>query len=585
MVVMFLAATPAMAASTVDVGSNNALFYDAASGQANQLTISGDGASLTVTDTGVDSINPGQGCAAVDLQTVTCAGADKIEVRARDLDDTVTLSTGLISLIYGQNGSDTLHGGSGLDILRGGEGDDALNGNDGPDVLVGEGGNDQMSGGAGSDTTDYGSSTSGVTVDLTTTVPQDTGVGLDALDGIENVNGSTTGGDVLTGDAAPNKFIGSGGGDVFHVAGGGSDIVNCGAGSDDVFPDRSDSVRYRNHPVNADTCEMVNDNADPSGTTITAGPSGPTSSVTPSWEFTSDEPWADFECAIVDNASELDTATWSSCRSGDQISAQPEGASRVFAVRAFDDQGNRDQHASREFTIDTIAPDTRIDSGPSGGGVTTNPTPEFSFSSDDPDTTGFLCRFDAESFFLCSSPLTANPPLADGLHTFEVAATDAAGNFDNTPAQVSFRVDTAGPGPAPGDGPAPNPQSPQSPQTQQTKIIIGSLVLISGNAVKMSRKGRISISLTCAGAVKCSGRLSITTAEPVSKRSRKLVTLGTKRFSIAGNKKRKISVKFSKRNMRLVKRLKRFKAKAVIREIDSRGNPRISSRLFILRAR
>ena len=37
--------------------------------------------------------------------------------------------------------------------------------------------------------------------------------------------------------------------------------------------------------------------------------------------------------------------------------------------------------------------------------------------------------------------------------------------------------------------------------------------------------------------------------------------------------------------MRLAKRLKRFKAKAVIREIDSRGNPRISSRIFILRAR
>jgi hypothetical protein len=127
--------------------------------------------------------------------------------------------------------------------------------------------------------------------------------------------------------------------------------------------------------------------------------------------------------------------------------------------------------------------------------------------------------------------------------------------------------------------------NPQSPQVQQAKIIIGSLVLISGNAVKMSRKGRISISLTCAGAVKCTGRLSITTAKPVSKRSRKLVTLGAKKFTIAANKKRRINVKFSKRNRRLAMRLKRFKAKAVIREIDSRGNPRISSRLFTLRAR
>ena len=35
----------------------------------------------------------------------------------------------------------------------------------------------------------------------------------------------------------------------------------------------------------------------------------------------------------------------------------------------------------------------------------------------------------------------------------------------------------------------------------------------------------------------------------------------------------------------LAKRLKRFKAKVVIREVDQRGNARISSRVFILRAR
>ncbi len=129
----------------------------------------------------------------------------------------------------------------------------------------------------------------------------------------------------------------------------------------------------------------------------------------------------------------------------------------------------------------------------------------------------------------------------------------------------------AAPGPGPGDGPAPNPQP--NPPVQQAKIIIGSLVLISGNAVKMSRKGRVSISLTCAGAAKCSGRLSITTAEPVSKRDRRLVTLGAKKFTIAANKKRRINVRFSKSKMRLAKRLKRFKAKAVIREIDSKGQP------------
>jgi hemolysin type calcium-binding protein/Big-like domain-containing protein len=579
MVVALLAAGPAMAASSdVSVGSNGLLSYLAASGQANQVTVSGDVSSIAVTDAGTDAITPGNGCSATDQpQTVACTGANQIEVRARDLDDTVTLATGLISALFGQNGNDTLNGGSGKDVLTGGDGNDVLNGNDGNDVFRAEAnsdGDDQMSGGNGSGDLASYATTSGVTVDLGTSVPQNTGVGMDSFTGIEDINGSTTGGDKLTGDASVNTFNGSGGNDEFHVNGGGSDVAICGAGSDDVFPDRSDSMRGG--------CETIDDGLVPE-TTITSGPTGPTGD--PTWTFISDEPWAKFQCADVNGGGSPSGGDWSSCTSPATLPATPERSSRVFWVRAVDDQQSDATPSFRAFTIDTIAPDTRIDSGPSGGGVTTNPSPEFSFSSDDADKTGFLCRFDAESFFACSSPWTASP-LADGPHTFEVAATDAAGNFDNTPAQVSFRVETSGPGASPGDGPPPNPQVGQkAPQVQQAKIIIGSLVLIAGNTVKMSRKGKIAISLTCAGAMKCSGRLSITTAEPVSKRDRRLVTLGAKKFAIGANKKRRINVKFSKRNIRLAKKLKRFKAKAVVREVDARGNPRISSRLFVLRAR
>ena len=79
--------------------------------------------------------------------------------------------------------------------------------------------------------------------------------------------------------------------------------------------------------------------------------------------------------------------------------------------------------------------------------------------------------------------------------------------------------------------------------------------------------------------------MQITTAQPVRRKSRKLVTLGSKHFSIGANKKRTVKVRFSKSKRRLARRLKRFKAKVVIHEIDRRGNPRISSRVFILRAR
>jgi len=563
-VVTFLTAAPAMA-STVSVGSNSELSFQAASNIPNAVTISGDG-PVTVTDT-ADPISPGTGCTAVDGNTVSCTGADKITVNARDRDDVVTIQSNLFSSVNGQDGDDTLNGGPGISLLRGRTGNDTLNGNDGNDVLTGDAGNDIISGGSGTDLASYADS-GGVTVDLTNTGPQDTGDGTDTLTGIENVNGSTTGADVLTGDAAPNTFVGSGGGDIFHIEGGGIDFVNCGAGSDQVFPDRSDIVRG--------ACETIDDGLAPGSTTITAGPSGPTND--PRWTFTSDEPWAKFECTVVNSAGDIPGATWDPCTSGGAIATQAEGATRVFAVRAYDDQGNRAPADTRSFTLDTVAPDTSVQ-GPSG--TTSDSTPEFLLSSPDDPTATFLCRFDSQSFFVCDANFTGGP-LPDGDHTLEVVATDAAGNIDQTPATVSFRVDTSGPGPGPGDGPAPNPQTAP---VQQAKIIIGSLVLISGNTVRMSRTGRIKVSLTCAGAVKCSGRLSITTAEPVSKRNRKLVTLGAKRFTIGSNKSRKINVRFSKPRIRLARKLKRFKAKAVIREIDARGNPRISSRIFTLRAR
>ena len=296
----------------------------------------------------------------------------------------------------------------------------------------------------------------------------------------------------------------------------GSDVVNCGGGEDVVLLDRSDAIRGMTPTRNP--CETVDDQMTPD-TTITSGPSGPTNPNDPlhplRWEFTSDEPWADFQCTVVDTLEDVSApaTSWDFCTSGHTISTPAEGTSKVFAVRAVDDQTNEDPTPDpRAFSVDTVAPGTAIDSGPSGGAVTTTSTPEFFFSSPDPSA-GFLCRFDLGNFFECPNPFTAGP-LSDGDHTLEVAAIDAAGNFDQTPASVSFRVATGGPGPSPGDGPAPNPQPAP---VQQAKIIIGSLVLISGNAVKMSRKGRVPISLTCAGASKCSGRLSITTAEPVSK--------------------------------------------------------------------
>jgi hypothetical protein len=87
---------------------------------------------------------------------------------------------------------------------------------------------------------------------------------------------------------------------------------------------------------------------------------------------------------------------------------------------------------------DTTAPETTIDSGPTG--TTSDNTPTFAFSSSEGGST-FACRVDSGSWASCASPWTTSA-LSDGAHSVAVRATDAAGNTDASPATRSFTVAT-----------------------------------------------------------------------------------------------------------------------------------------------
>jgi myo-inositol-hexaphosphate 3-phosphohydrolase len=95
----------------------------------------------------------------------------------------------------------------------------------------------------------------------------------------------------------------------------------------------------------------------------------------------------------------------------------------------------------RKIGASPSGPDTLIDSGPSGTVGSASAT--FSFSSSLPSST-FQCKLDASSFTPCTSP-TSYSGLVDGSHTFQVRATDTAGNTDPTPATRSWTVDTTAP--------------------------------------------------------------------------------------------------------------------------------------------
>ncbi len=97
-----------------------------------------------------------------------------------------------------------------------------------------------------------------------------------------------------------------------------------------------------------------------------------------------------------------------------------------------------DLSASSQYGIaqDTGAPETSIVSGPPATTTTTQPT--LTFSSTEAGST-FQCRIDGAAFAACTSPFVA-PPLAPGVHTFQVRSQDPAGNIDSTPASVTFTV-------------------------------------------------------------------------------------------------------------------------------------------------
>jgi hypothetical protein len=100
--------------------------------------------------------------------------------------------------------------------------------------------------------------------------------------------------------------------------------------------------------------------------------------------------------------------------------------------------------------VETVPPVTTIGSGPSG--ATNDTTPAFTFTSNEAGST-FECRVDGGAWASCTSPHTT-ATLGEGSHTFQVRATDPAGNLETTPASRTFTVDTTPPGTTITSGPS-----------------------------------------------------------------------------------------------------------------------------------
>lgn len=140
----------------------------------------------------------------------------------------------------------------------------------------------------------------------------------------------------------------------------------------------------------------------------------------------------------------------------------------TLKVAAVDAVGNQDQsRATRTFRVDTTPPDTLVVAGPAEGETTYDRSPVFEFAANpDWDVDHFVCAVDGATPQPCESgkPLPGSP-FADGEHRFTVAAVDAAGHVDPTPAERSFRVEEPPPTPTPTPTPPSDPGTPQDPGT------------------------------------------------------------------------------------------------------------------------
>jgi hypothetical protein len=169
-------------------------------------------------------------------------------------------------------------------------------------------------------------------------------------------------------------------------------------------------------------------------------PTAPTGTVTTtnaSIGFSSSDPTATFRCRI-DNAGSFTPCGPGSYSFGD--------GPHTFRVVAVDPSGHQSAEVSRSWTVDTVAPQVNITSGPNPGSVTSSTTASFTVTAS--ESAQFFCSLDGAPATSCGGPgITsigrAYPGLANGSHTFTVYASDT--RLTGASVSRTWTVDTVPP--------------------------------------------------------------------------------------------------------------------------------------------
>lgn len=152
---------------------------------------------------------------------------------------------------------------------------------------------------------------------------------------------------------------------------------------------------------------------------ITSGPEGPTNEALPVFTFTATD---EAECR-------LDNGPWVNCADEFRAPRLADGG-HIFVARLKD----RSANDIRSFTVDTVVPTVTLDATEAEIADT---TATVTFAAEDGATV--TCAIDSEPAQPCTTPWTT-PDLANGQHSVNVQAVDAAGNIEVATKLLKFNA-------------------------------------------------------------------------------------------------------------------------------------------------
>lgn len=257
-------------ADIVDGGEGTDRLEVGGTGAANSLTVTWNGAQLTVsglTTTSVEevSVDLGGGTDRITYLIPQAFGID-IDMNAPTLPGFISVAN--VEEVVTAEGDDHFRDRSGTQLLAGRGGRDTF-------VVVADDAADRFVGGLGSDTVDYSAFTTPLSFALTATTSVVGGSGAtatsnDTLDGIENVL-SGGGNDTITGSAAANTLNGGAGDDTISgadgndsvIGGAGNDILTGGANTDTaIYLSRAQAFTF----ASSGTAALLSDSTGAEGT-------------------------------------------------------------------------------------------------------------------------------------------------------------------------------------------------------------------------------------------------------------------------------------------------------------------------------